>query len=132
MPLAPARMPALLERLQRYLAAPGESHERAWKRHARHRGKAQRLDRFEQRTISEGRARARVEKVYRHLLRLQFLQRGEKVDAIRDRLAHADDAAAAQLELLPLDAQTSLPALVVAVRGADLRKVAAARSPGCD
>jgi len=58
---------------------------------------------------------------------LEFLQGKQEVEAVGDVFSHADDAAAAELEIVALHALTRFPALVVSVGRADLGKIAARR-----
>ena len=61
------------------------------------RDRLQRLARRERRLVAERRARPRVEQVDRHLARFELGELEREVDALLERLAHAEDAAAAQL-----------------------------------
>ena len=61
------------------------------------RDRLQRLARRERRCVAERRARPRVEQVDRHLARFELGELEREVDALLERLAHAEDAAAAQL-----------------------------------
>ena len=47
--------------------------------------------------VAERRAGARVEEVERHLVRLELAELGGELGALLEGLAHADEAAAAQL-----------------------------------
>src|SRR6266542_3003657 len=81
----------------------------------------------EQRLVVERRAGPRVEQVDGHLARRELGELERKVDALVERLAHAEDPAAAQLHAGVLRELRSLDAVVVCVGRADRRKHLAAR-----
>ena len=77
--------------------------------------------------LAERRTRARVEKVYRHLARFELGELEREVDALLERLAHAEDAAATKLHAGFSRELCGRDAVVVGVRRAYLRKELAAR-----
>ena len=78
-----------------------------------------------ERQVAERRAGARVEEVQRHLVRLELAELGGQLGALLERLAHPDQAAAAQLHAGLLDHRAGVPPLLVGVRGDDLGEVGA-------
>ena len=77
--------------------------------------------------VVERGARARVEQVDRHLARFELGELEREVDALLERLAHAEDAAAAQLHARVAGEARRADPVVVAVRRADRREQLAAR-----
>ena len=81
--------------------------------------------------VAERRARARVEEVQRHLVGIQLGELRGELGALLERLAHAEDAAAADLHAGFADHPQRVPALLPGVRGDDVAGRTSARSPGC-
>ena len=120
-----------LELAEHPLAAARQPDPRARHHEPEQRDRLQRLPRREQPAVTERRARARVEEVDRHLARLERGELEREVDALLERLAHAEDAAAAQLHA-GVDGEPGRgDAVVVGVRGADAREHLATASRGC-
>src|SRR5207245_578124 len=89
-----AAYPALGEIAERDLAPSGEAQDGARHDQPERGHRAQRVDGAHRLARTEWRARARVEEVQRHLVRVELGQLGREFGALLDRLAHAEDPAA--------------------------------------
>ena len=116
-----------LELAEHTLAAAGEPDPRARHHEAEQRDRLERFSRREQRAVAERRARTRVEQVHRNLARFERRELEREVDALLQRLAHAEDAAAAQLHSRVDGEAGGADAVVVGVRRADAREHLATR-----
>jgi hypothetical protein len=72
--------------------------------------------------VAEGRARAGVEEVDRHLGRIDLPELAQQLQPLFDRLAHAEEGAAAQLHARRPHQPARLEPLVPAVGGGDVRE----------
>ena len=112
---------------ERQLAPAGEAQDRAREREPERGDRAQRVQRRHRLEVRERRARARVEEVQRHLVGVERGELRGQLGALLERLAHADDPAAADLHLHLAHELERLPALLPRVRGDDVAEVRAGR-----
>ncbi len=108
-----------LELAEHALTSAREPDPRARHDQPEQRDGLQRLARREQRAVVERRAGPRVEQVDRHLARRQRRELEGEVDALLERLAHAQDPAAAQLHADFAGQASGGDAVVPRVRRAD-------------
>ena len=116
---------ARAEVAQRELAPAREAQDRARQREPERGDRPQRVQRRHRLEVRERRARARVEEVQRHLVGVERGELRGQLGALLERLAHADDPAAADLHPQLAHELQRLPALLPRVRGDDVAEVRA-------
>ena len=125
--LAPASRPIAWSSPSTRSRPPASRSHAAGQDEPEQRDRLQRLAWAERRLRVERGARAWVEQVDRHLARFELGELEREVDALLERLAHAEDAAAAQLHARVAGEAGRADPVVVAVRRADRREQLAAR-----
>ena len=120
-----------LELAEDAFAPAGQAQPRRGQDEPEQRDRLQRLARGERRLPVERRSRTRVEQVDRDLARFQLGELEREVDALLEGLAHAEDAAAAELHARIAGEAGGADAVVVAVGRADRSGTARGTLRGC-
>ena len=107
--MPPTSALARAEVAERELAPAGEAQHGARQREPEGGDRAQRVAGVDDGQVGERRAGARVEEVQRHLVGVELGELGGELGPLLERLAHPDDAAAADLHAVLADELRASP-----------------------